>query len=80
MKKASELFDLRDTFELVKETNHEFEYQEVCTELEKDFSKLVWTLPFKKGYSEFNLKKAAGIARKKGILKFNYLVGILKKL
>ena len=62
------------------ETKHDFEFQEVCEDLEKDFGKLVWTLPYKKGVTEFNLKKAGDIARKRGILKFSYLLGILKKL
>lgn len=61
-------------------TKHEYEYQEVCEDLQKDFGKLVWTLPYKKGVTEFNLKKAGAIARKRKILKFRYLVGILNKL
>jgi len=68
---------LQRTYE---KTVHEYEYQEVCADLEKDFGKLVWTLPYKKGVTEFNIKKAGAIARKRGILKFNYLVGVLNKL
>lgn len=62
------------------ETKHEYEYQEVCSDLQKDFGKLVWTLPYKEGVTEYKIKEAGRIARQRGILKFNYLVGILKKL
>ena len=62
------------------ETKHNFEYQEVCSDLEKDFGKLVWTLPYKKGVSEYKIKEAGKIARQRGVLKFNYLVGIINRL
>lgn len=61
-------------------TDHEHEFQEICTDLEKDFSKLVWTLPHKTWCTEAKLQKAGEIARKKGIKTFKYLVGIIKKL
>lgn len=63
-----------------KETKHNYEYQEVCEDLERDFGKLVWTLPWKKGVTEYKIKRAGEIARKRGILKFGYLVGIINKL
>lgn len=63
-----------------QKTKHNYEFQEVCSDLEKDFGKLVWTLPYKKGVTEHKIKEAGQIARKRGILKFNYLVGILKRL
>jgi len=77
MKSTSDLFKNRI---IKKETAHDFEFQEVCVDLAKDFGKLVWTLPYKKGVTEFNLRKAGQIARQRKILKFNYLVGILNKL
>jgi hypothetical protein len=61
-------------------SNHEYEYQEVCSDLQKDFGKLVWTLPHKEGITEYKIRKAGEIARSRGILKFAYLVGIIKKL
>jgi len=61
-------------------SRHEFEFQEICAALEKDFGKLVWTLPHKKGVTEFKLKEAGRIAKRRGILDFKYLYGILKKL
>lgn len=72
---------LMERFQIGREkTNHEYEYQEVCSDLQKDFGKLVWTLPYKDGVTEYKIKKAGEIARSRGILKFNYLVGIIKKL
>lgn len=64
----------------VKKSKHEYEYQEVCSDLEKDFGKLVWTLPHKVGFTPYKIKKAGGIARKRGVLKYPYLVGVLKNL
>lgn len=63
-----------------EETKHQFEYQETCEDLQKDFSKLVWTLPFKPFVTEYKLKKAGEIARRRGIKDFRYLVGVIKKL
>lgn len=63
-----------------QETKHDFEYQEVCEDLEKDFGRLVWTLPWKEGVTEYKLREAGKIARKRGILKFNYLVGVINRL
>lgn len=61
-------------------TKHQYEYQEICENLQKDFGKLVWTLPYKKGVTEYKIKKAGEIARARGILDYRYLVGIIKKL
>lgn len=58
----------------------EYEFQEICLELEKTYGKLVWTLPFKKGFTEYKIRKAAEIAQKKKNTSFGYLVGIIKKL
>lgn len=64
----------------VKKTKHEYEYQEVCCDIEKDFGRLVWTLPYKVGVTPYKIKKAAEIARARGIKKYPYLVGIIKRL
>ena len=61
-------------------SKHKHEYQEVCSELEKTYGKLVWTLPFKKGFTEYKLKKAHEVCLKRGILTFKYLYGVLRKL
>jgi hypothetical protein len=63
-----------------KETKHKHEYQEVCEELQKTYGKLVWTLPFKPGFTEYKLREAHRIAKERGITKFAYLYGIMKKL
>ena len=64
----------------VKKSKHEYEFQEVCSDLQKDFGKLVWTLPHKVGFTPHKIKKAGDIARKRGVKKFPYLVGIIKRL
>jgi len=73
----------RASFDLKKYTvdqQHEFEFQEVCKELEPFYGKVVWSLPFKEGFTEFKIREAHKIAKKRGIVKFSYLVGIIKKL
>jgi len=72
---------LMSKYEIGREkTKHQEEYQEVCSDLQEDFGKLVWTLPYKKGVTEFKIKEAGKIARARGVLKFTYLVGIIKRL
>jgi len=72
---------LMSKYEIGREkTKHQEEYQEVCSDLQEDFGKLVWTLPYKKGVTEYKIKEAGKIARERGVLKFNYLVGIIKRL
>jgi len=63
-----------------EQTKHEYEFQEVCEDLAKDFGKLVWTLPYKKNVTEYKIKEAGRIARARGVKKFPYLMGIIKKL
>lgn len=78
---AKSMSSLFEKFQIGREeTKHSYEFQEVCVDLEKDFGKLVWTLPYKTWVTEHNLRKAGEIARKRGIKKYPYLVGILKKL
>lgn len=61
-------------------SKHMHEFQEVCTELEPVYGKIVWTLPHRKGITEYKLREAAKIARKRGILSLGYLLGIIKRL
>lgn len=63
-----------------EQTKHKYEFEEVCADLEKDFSKAVWSLPYKPYCTEYKLREAGRIARKRGVLKLGYLIGILKKL
>jgi len=64
----------------IKKSEHEHEFQEVCSNLQKDFGKLVWTLPYKAGVTPHKMLEASKIAQQRGILKFPYLLGIIKKL
>jgi len=61
-------------------SKHKHEYQAICSDLEKDFGKRVWTLPHMLGVTDAKLKRAAVIARDKGILKFAYLLAIIHNL
>jgi len=61
-------------------SKHKEEYQEVCSELEKDFGKGVWALPHKPGFTNDKLRRAGIKARERGIMKIGYLIGIVKRL
>jgi len=76
MKKIQELVTIKPT----KETKHDFEFQEVCTELEPIYGRGIWRLPFQPGVTEYKIREAHSIASKRGIQKYGYLIGIIKKL
>ena len=61
-------------------SKHKHEYQEVCTELEPIYGKLIWTVPFKKDVSEWKMREAHRLATARGIYTFPYFYGILKRL
>lgn len=61
-------------------SKHEYEYQELCSELEPIYGKLVWTLPHRKGVTEYKLREAHKIATKRNTFTIPYLYGIIKKL
>jgi hypothetical protein len=61
-------------------TKHEHQFQEICEDLAREFGKAVWRLPYEPWCDEYKLRKAGEIARKRGVKKFSYLVGIIKKL
>lgn len=73
------LSSLMDKYE-IKKNKHEYEFQEICADLEKDFGRGVWALPHRAGFTEYKIKKAGEIARERGVLKLGYLIGIIKKL
>ncbi len=58
----------------------DFEFQELCLELEPIYGKVIWSLPYKAGMTEYKIRQAAKIASEKGIKKFPYLMGILKRM
>ena len=77
----TQISNILDKYQLQqKEAKYDYEYQEVCSDLQKDFGKLVWTLPYKSWVTEYKLRKAGEIARQRGVKKFPYLVGIIKRL
>jgi len=78
--KTISIEQLAARFSIDPATKHNHEYEEVCSELEPLFGKLVWTLPYVKGVSEYKIREAAAIARKRGKLTFPYLRGIINRL
>lgn len=67
-------------FTATRVTKHEHEFQELCEELEPTYGKIIWTVPYKKGVTEYKLREAAKIARKRGNLTYPYLMGIIKRM
>jgi len=72
MKKRLEKFIIQDSF------THE--YQVLCKEMEEKVGRVVWKLPYLPYVTDEKLRRAWEIAKKKGIYKIGYLIGILKKL
>ena len=58
----------------------QFEFQEIGKQLEPFYGKLIWTLFYKPGFTEFKIRKAHEIAQERGIKDIKYLIGIIKKL
>lgn len=63
-------------------TTYRYEFELICKEYEPFFGRLIWTLPYKPipGMTNEKIRKAAEIAKKRGINKIPYLIGIIKKL
>lgn len=61
-------------------SKHEYEYQELCTELQPIYGKGIWALVHQAGVTEYKLREAHKIAVKRGITTLGYLRGIIKKL
>lgn len=82
MLKVNTLFSMSELLIVPKpkESKHQFEFQEVCKELEKTYGKLVWTLPYKSGFTEYKIREGHRIATERGIQTFQYLYGIIRKL
>ena len=81
VKKPKAMGDLMSKFSIGREvTKHEYEYQEMASDLETYYGKAIWALFHKKGFTEYKIKKAHEIAKKRGITKIGYLIGIIKKL
>ncbi len=56
------------------------EYQILCSEMEEKVGKVAWKLPYLPYVTDEKLRKAWEIAKKKGIYKYQYILGIIKKL
>ncbi len=63
-----------------KKDKVQFEFQELGKELEPIYGKVVWSLFYKPGFTEFKIKKAHEIASSRNITKLSYLIGIIRKL
>ena len=61
-------------------SKYEYEYQELCTQLEPIYGKGVWRLPFQPGVTEYKIRQAHKIASERKMWKLPYLIGIIKKL
>lgn len=64
----------------VKTQRIDFEFQALGVELEPFYGKAIWPLFYKKGFTEVKIREAHEIAKKRGITKLPYLIGIIKKL
>ena len=79
--KPKSMSDLMGRFEIGREeTKHQYEFQEICEDLQKDFGKQVWVIAHKPFCTNYKLKEAGRIARQRGITKIGYLIGVMKKL
>lgn len=84
MLKVNTLFSMGElvTIPLPKETKSRFsyEFQELGILLEPVYGKVVWSLFYRSGFTEYKIREAHRIASEKGIQKIGYLIGILKRM
>lgn len=59
---------------------HEYEFQQVCAQLQPIYGIAIWTLPYQVGVTPFKIKKAARFAKNRGVETLPYLKGIIKNL
>lgn len=62
-----------------KESKFSFEFQELCSEMEKYIGKSAWILPHKAGFTESKIRRAFEIAKQKNIVTLPYIIGIIKR-
>lgn len=65
----------------VPQGKHKFEYQELCTQLEKYWGKRVWMLPHRSGFTENRIRHAARECwkmKKVGPQYFGYLFAVIR--
>ena len=65
-------------------TPHKEEFLEICSDIEEHCGKrdkrLIWTLPYKTGFTNDKARRALAIAKERGVNDVRYIIGILKKL
>lgn len=76
------IFDTLKDFQIPTPQKHrvEHEFQELGLELQPIYGKAIWSLFYKKGFTEHKIREAHKIAEARGITKLSYLIGIVKKL
>jgi len=57
-----------------------FEFQEICSNLQKIYGKGIWGLTKKLWFSEEKLRQAHKICKEKGITYIGYLIKVIKNL
>lgn len=75
------LFSIADLIQIpvAKESKFSFEYQELCSEMEKYIGRSAWVLPYKPGFTESKIRRAFEIAKQKNIVTLPYIIGIIKR-
>jgi len=63
-----------------RETKHNHQFQELCTQLQGIYGKKIWYLPCIKNVTEHKIREAHKIAKDRGIMTIPYLMGIIKRL
>lgn len=58
----------------------DFEFQAIGLELQPYYGKKIWSLFYKPGMTEDKVRRAHEIAKKRGVMKYGYLIGVLKNL
>lgn len=76
------IFSIADFMPVIekKESKFSFEFQELCSEIEKYIGKSAWTLPYKVGFTEYKIRRAFEIAKQKEKVTMPYIIGIIKRL
>lgn len=73
------LFDELNKIEMpvVSDNKVKYEFQEIGKELQPIYGKLIWTLFYKPGFTEFKIREAHKIAQRRKITSIRYLIGII---
>lgn len=65
---------------LLEPSKHEHEFQELGVELEPIYGRGIWPVFYRPDATEYKIRTAHEIAKKRGITKLNYLIGVIKRL